>query len=151
MHKLRNECRWDYMANSGVAGSSPAPREWVVQAVEHRESHQPLSLHLFKPRAVTAVRKIKTVNAFGTTQVSLVRIQPAVSAACQHSGHCRPFLANAGGTTSLLRTRSRVRVPSSLPSVVNHKTFGSGVAQQVERVNCFTNPSRQPIQAACKA
>ena len=28
----------------GVAGSSPAPREWVVQAVEHRESHQPLSL-----------------------------------------------------------------------------------------------------------
>ena len=47
MHKLRNECRWDYMANSGVAGSSPAPREWVVQAVEHRESHQPLSLHPF--------------------------------------------------------------------------------------------------------
>ena len=55
------------MANSGVAGSSPAPRKWVVQAVEHRESHQPLSLHLFKPRAVTAVRKIKTVNALGTT------------------------------------------------------------------------------------
>ena len=41
MHTFRNECRWDYMANSGVAGSSPAPREWVVQAVEHRESHHP--------------------------------------------------------------------------------------------------------------
>ena len=67
MHKLRNECRWDYMANSGVAGSSPAPREWVVQAVEHRQSHQPLSLHLFKPRTVDTVCKIKTVNALDTT------------------------------------------------------------------------------------
>ena len=102
-----------------------------------------------KPRFVATQRKIKTVNAFGTTQVSLVRVQPAVSAACQHSGHCRPFLANAGGTTSLLRTRSRVRVPSSLPSVVNHKTFGSDVAQQVERVIRFTplvaNPYKRPV------
>ena len=103
-----------------------------------------------KPRFVATQRKIKTVNAFGTTQVSLVRIQPAVSAACQHSGHCRPFLANAGGTTSLLRTRSRVQVPSPLPSVQS-RIFGSGVAQQVERVIRFTNLSRQPIQAACKA
>ena len=136
------------MANSGVAGSSPAPREWVVQAVEHRQSHQPLSLHPFKSRAVDTVCKIKTVNAFGTTQVSLVRIQPAVSAACQHSGHCRPFLANAGGTTSLLRTRSRVQVPSPLPSVQS-RIFGSGVAQQVERVIRFTplvaNPHQRPV------
>ena len=101
-----------------------------------------------KPRFVATQRKIKTVNAFGTTQVSLVRIQPAVSAACQHSGHCRPFLANAGGTTSLLRTRSRVQVPSPLPSVQS-RIFGSGVAQQVERVIRFTplvaNPYKRPV------